>query len=528
MTSRVFTGGRIFTGRGEDDFASAFRVTDGTIDWIGDAAEIDTAGAHDLGGRTVVPGLLDMHLHPALMTTTIDAVDCLPPAVTSLPQLLDALRAHAAVGGRPDEWIVGNGYDETKYPDGRGPTRHDLDAVSATQPVMVWRCDRHSAVCNSRALEIAGITAATPDPAGARFERDADGNPNGVLTEIAATQAVSAHIPDAEPAERVERLRQVGERLLSRGIVGVCDLLATRIPDPLGTYRAAEHGVAMPRAALFYGWDPAAPPAELSDAERTGRSRVGGLKVIMDGAYSNRTAWVCRPYPDSDDDHGLRTLSDEDARSAARWARRNGVQLAVHAMGDRAITQVLDLFADEEPWLADAPSIRIEHATLLSPRTIERLRTARMSFGIATHTVFLYAEYDGYERNLRPELRDQAYPIRSLYHELPALALSSDCPATAWSEADNVFVSVEAAVRRRAYNGADIGQGAAVSVAQALLLYTDRAAGLTDIGPVGRLDVGHEASFAVLDRDVFAVPHDQIGATQVAETWIAGERVWSR
>lgn len=528
MTSQVFTDGRIFTGRGEDDFVTAFRVTDGVVDWLGDAADVDAADAHSLGGRTVVPGLLDMHVHPALMTTTIDGVDCLPPAVTSLPQLIEALRGHGSVGGGPDDWIVGDGYDDTKYPEGRAPTARDLDEVSATQPVLVWRCDRHSAACNSRALEIAGVTADTPDPPGGRFERDADGRPTGVLTEIEATHAVASFVPDAEPAERVEKLQQVGRRLLSRGIVGVCDLLATRIPSPLGAYRTAEGAAPMPRAGLFYGWDPAAPPADLTDDERTGRSRVSGLKVIMDGAYSNRTAWVCHPYPGSEDDHGLRTLSDEDALAAGEWARRNGVQLAVHAMGDRAIGQVLELFAEQDPWLAETPSIRIEHATLLSPETIERLRTARMSFGIATHTVFLYAEYDGYERNLRPELRDQAYPIRSLYDELPALALSSDCPATAWGEADNVFVSVEAAVRRRAYNGADIGQGAAVSVAQALLLYTDRAASLTDIGRIGRIDIGYEGSFAVLDQDVFTVPHDRIGQTTVAETWIAGERAWSR
>lgn len=528
MASQVFTDAKVFTGRGEDDFVTAFRVTDGVVDWLGDASEVDAADAHGLGGRTVVPGLLDMHVHPALMTTTIDAVDCLPPAVTSLPQLIEALRTHAAVGAGPDAWIVGNGYDETKYPEGRAPTARDLDEVSTTQPVIVWRCDRHSAACNSRALEIAGLTADTPDPAGGRFERDADGRPDGVLTEISATQAVASHIPDAAPDERVAQLRQVGERLLSRGIVGVCDLLATRIPEPLDAYRAAEDGAPMPRASLFYGWDPADPPADLTDDDRAGRSRAAGLKVIMDGAYSNRTAWVCHPYPGSDDDHGLRTLSDEDALSAGAWARRNGVQLAVHAMGDRAIRQVIELFADQEPWLHGTPSIRIEHATLLSAETIERLRTARMAFGIATHTVFLYAEYDGYERNLRPELRDQAYPIRSLYEELPALALSSDCPATAWGEADNVFVSVEAAVRRRAYNGADIGQGAAVSVAQAMLLYTDRAAALTDVGRLGRIDVGYEGSFAVLDQDVFTVPSERIGETGVLETWIAGERVWSR
>ena len=531
MGSRLFVDARVFTGEGEDAFATAFRVTDGVVDWIGDAdASVDAAvGAerHSLGGRTVVPGLLDMHVHPALMSWLADAVECLPPRVTSLPQLIETLRTDPALGAGPNAWIIGHGYDDSKYPGRIGPTARDLDEVSTTQPVIVWRCDRHSAVCNTRALEIAGITADTPDPAGGRFERGADGTPNGVLTEINATLAVSDHIPVAAEADRVARLRSVGERLLARGIVGVCDLLATTIPEPLATYRAAAAAGPMPRAGLFYGWDPARPPADLTDADREGRSRVSGLKLIMDGAYSNRTAWVDRAYPDSDD-HGVRTLEDDAALAAGVWARRNGVQLAVHAMGDAAIDQVIALFGDQEPWLDGVPSVRIEHATMLTPERIERLTSARMTFGIATHTVFLYAEYDGYEGALLPGQLADAYPIRALYDAVPHLALSSDCPATAWSDADDPFVSVEAAVRRRAYDGRDLWQDSAITVPQAMLLYTARAAGLTRIGRLGRIAPGYEASFAVLGGDVFAAAPDEIARTGVDETWIAGERVYSR
>lgn len=524
---QLFTNAKVFTGTGEDDFASAFRITDGVFDWVGDAADIDGRDAIDLGGRTVLPGLIDSHTHPALMAGTAAAAECFPPAVTSVEDLVDVMRAHAATVTAEGTWILGRGFDDTKFPERRMPTAADLDRVSTDRPVLVWRCDAHSAVCNSKALEVAGITADTPDPVGARFERHADGSPNGVLTEIAAVGEVAAFIPAPSRDEQIDALIALGDELASRGIVAVCDLLSSRLADPLTTFRAAaERGLRL-RVALYPGWDPEQPLADLDGEDREGRIRIAGVKVVLDGAYSNRTAWVHEPYPDSCD-HGLRLVADEDVRAAAIWARRNGVQLAVHAMGDQALDRVVELFADDEPWLTGIPSVRIEHATIVSDEYVRRLRDARMSFGIATHTVFFFAEYDGYEKALRAEQVPDAYPIARLYAGVEALALSSDRPATAWSGADDVMLSVEAAVRRRTYNGVDFGPEAAITAAQALMLYTGRARMLSPLENVGEITAGFDASFAVLERDVFTVPAEDISEVRVAQTWIRGERVFTR
>jgi predicted amidohydrolase YtcJ len=150
-----------------------------------------------------------------------------------------------------------------------------------------------------------------------------------------------------------------------------------------------------------------------------------------------------------------------------------------------------------------------------------------MHFGIATHTVFFFAEYDGYEKALRAEQVPDAYPIARLYEGVEALALSSDRPATAWSGADDVMLSIEAAVRRRTYNGVEFGPEAAITVAQAVLLYTARARLLSPLEGVGKLRPGFDGSFAVLERDVFSVPDDEIAQVRVAETWIRGERVFA-
>ena len=521
----LFTNARVFTGRTEHDRATAFRVADGAITWVGDETEVSGESSIDLGGRTVLPGLLDMHTHPAVMVSRAGTVECLPPAVVSLAGLVEKLREHPALGGGGDTWIVGTGFDDGVYPEGRPPTAHDLDDVSSTQPVLVWRCDGHSASCNTRALEIAGITAETPDPPNSRFERDEHGSPTGVLTELTAVEAVTRFIPEPDVAGYAARILELDAHFLSHGITGVCDLFSTWIPEPLPTFRLARELGFRPRVALYPGWTPDLADLEPGDTE--GPVRIAGTKVLIDGAFSNRTAWVEEPYPDSAE-HGMRTLSDDELLAAAAWARRNGVQLAVHAMGDRALNRVVDLLVDQEPWLRGTPSVRIEHATLVSAELLARLTGGRMTFGIGTHTIFLFAETAAYRTNLGPLQARIAYPIRALYDAGLPLALSSDRPATAWDDADDVFVSVEAAVRRVAHDGSDIGADEAVTVEQALMLYTGRARELADLGPVGVIAPGAAADFVVLDRDVLAAASGEISSVRIAETWVAGERVWAK
>jgi predicted amidohydrolase YtcJ len=236
---------------------------------------------------------------------------------------------------------------------------------------------------------------------------------------------------------------------------------------------------------------------------------------------------VREPYPDSDG-CGIQMTSDEDALAAGAWARRNGVQLAIHAMGDQALERVLDLFGDQDPWLDDVPSVRLEHVTLVPEELLARLEGGRMRFGIATHTVFLFAEYEAYKQNLADVSDGAAYPLRTLLGSSLPLALSSDRPATAWSDADDVFLSVQAAVDRRAADGTDVGAGAAITAAEAIELYTARAARLARLGTPATLVPGAPADFVVLDADVLEVPTDRISRIRVAETWLAGERVWAR
>jgi predicted amidohydrolase YtcJ len=240
MGDQLYANGKVFTGEGETRFASAFRIADRAFSWVGDSSDVAGEAAIDLGGRTVLPGFLDLHTHPAIMSTLIDAVACLPPAVNNIPELNAALKTHKDFGAGPDLWIEGWGYDESKLAERRSPTTQDLDQVSTTQPVFVHRSDGHSAVCNTRALQAAGIDRDTPDPPGARFERDRNGEPNGILTEVAATQAVYKAKSWPTYAEQVNRLALLNDHFAEREslrspiCLPPCATAAENVPRRLG------------------------------------------------------------------------------------------------------------------------------------------------------------------------------------------------------------------------------------------------------------------------------------------------------
>lgn len=530
----TFTNAHLFTGTGphaaaweQDGRGSAFAVEDGRITWVGPVGSAPLENeVIDLGGARVLPGLLDVHTHPIFTALLADSVVLLPPTCTSKADVLREIAAHPALGGGSDAWVMGFGYNDDIYPDGC-PLRDDLDAISSTQPIFLRRADGHNAVVNSVALALAGLDESSPEPEGSRFGRYPDGRLDGRLIENAATELVFSHVPTLSNSEVADRLVGMNDHYLGFGIVAVDDLLATFVDDPLEVYRlAAERGF-VPQAAIFYGWDAENMP-EVTDENRTGRVHIGGVKLFMDGAYSSRTAWVEEPYPGDGCDHGLATATDDDLRAGAAWARANGVQCAIHVMGDRGINHLLDLFADEEPWLADRPSIVFEHSSVFTPEMLARVRNARMDIGLVTHTIFFFAEWDSYKANLNPSVFPYTYPVRSMIDAGVTVALASDSPATAWADCDNVFLSVATAVTRRSYDGSDLNQAEAVHVGEALELYTGRAARITTNRGVGTLEQGHDATFVVLDRDCFAVRDRELADVQVVQTWVRGEKVFQR
>jgi predicted amidohydrolase YtcJ len=362
-------------------------------------------------------------------------------------------------------------------------------------------------------LELAGITRKTPDSEGGRFGRY-DGKPNGVLIEHGANDVVLNAKGVQNYPHEVSKIAATSEHFDERGIVAITDMMVFTKPyDHLTMYRDAAAGGLKQQAVLYYDWAALMkePIGDLTDEQRTGRVKLGGIKLFMDGSVSNRTAWTKDPYPDSED-HGMTALTDETIQAGYGWASRNRVQMVFHAMVDRGIEQIIDLLADKEPWMdGDMPSVRLDHATLLDKDQLRRVNEAKMNFGVVTQIIFFFAEYDSYFQNLSEGQFQHAYPVKTFYEELARVALSSDAPATTWADPDDVFVSIKAAVDRRAYYGANIVQEGAITVPQAVRLCTARSAELAPYQEVlGQIAEGFEASFIVLDRDIFTIDVEEI------------------
>ena len=507
--------------------ADALLVRNGRIAWIGRAVESpDCAGipAVDLQGRTILPALCDVHTHPSWIAATVKAVPCVSPIVNTIDEMIDALAHHPNAGKGACDWITGFGYDEGKLAEHRTPTLEDLDRVSTTQPVFVKRSDCHSAVCNSVALGLAGISADMPDPAGGRFGRFEDGRPNGVLTEFSAAQAVERLMGEPTFDSEVEMMLASSEHFLSRGILAVTEMMADY--RQLAVYREAARRGFPVRAGLYLVWkggrDPKGMPP-LSEADRSGEHFIAGVKLFADGSVSGATAAVTSPYLNGS--NGMVTLDGDALAAAAEYALMNHVQLSIHAMGDRAVERIIERFEHEAPWLHDRPSVRIEHATFLNADQIARMNASPMNFGVTTQVIFPYAEIEGYRAVLASKDLERVYPVKTASSMLEAFALSSDAPATAWADPDDPFVSMGAAVTRTAWDGTRFNTSECVTNEEALALYTSRPMRVLPFEGMGRLACGMRADFIVLRAPLTALS-GSLSDNSVLELYRAGSLLY--
>lgn len=516
---QLFINGKIWQG---ETFSSAMAVRDGKIVWLGDSPEEKADDIIDLQGKTVLPSFWDIHTHPLWISETLAGVPCTPPNVNSIAEMIDALKqSKPALNG----WIEGWGYDESKLAEGRTPTIHDLDQVSATQPVYVLRSDCHSCAVNSAALRLAGITKDTPDPVGGKIGRFPDGEPNGVMIENGASQLIKNVKSQGTFEEIVANTLHLGEHYRKRGIGVISDMISLLHPfDFADIYSEACRQGLPQKVYLYYSWD------ELRQAgyKQLPKSshpqvEVAGIKLFMDGTISNQTAHMKRPFKNSQST-GFTINDRSDLESAYEFAKANHCQIAIHAMGDASIQLILDTLGDKDPWL-EIPSVRIEHATLLDEELLADFAKAKMNFAFVTQIIFLYAEYASYSQNLEEQCLKTAYPLKSMLESGVPTALSSDAPATAWMAPDDVFTSLTAAVTRKGANDEDFNSDEAISLEAALRLYTSHAAAVVPGETIGVLTVDQPADFLVLDQDIFTLSPEQWPSIQVEKMYLQGKSV---
>ena len=525
-----------FPGRTGEPFLTEFTVEDGIF--IADDApapdgtEIVTI---DMRGAFVMPAFIDAHAHPDGLAMTMGAAACTPPTVRSIPELQSALRKMAAKN--PEGWIEGWGYDESLLAEGRTPLKDDLDQVSADRPVFIRRSDYHSAVVNSKALEMAGIDRNTPDPEGGAFGRDANGEPDGRLIELGAIRFLEAHAKPAKTFESaVESLLKLKDHYLSHGILTTTDMMVMRgsDPEPLTLYReACRRGLPVDfnLYAVWQGGEDSSGMPDFRADELRGPVRYAGVKLFADGSISGKTAAVRNPYKTAEGEKldypcGMMTLEEPVFLAALSYARRNGVQLSIHIMGDRSIDAVLDWLSDVDPWLADVPSVRLEHASLLRPDQLERIDQMHLKPAFTTQIIFPFAEWRSYRASLSDADFNAAYPVKSIAQRLDAFALSSDAPCTTWADPDSVFVSLAAAVTRRDADEGVFGPDEAVSVGTALALYTGRAAlVMPENGQIGVIEPGARANFIRLSGNPFMTAPSKLAELRVTGIWRDGAKL---
>lgn len=521
----LFTNGNIFTATDEQTFHRSMLVTDGKISWIGDNPQnLNFDKTVDLQGHTILPGLIDVHTHPKYIADALHGVACTPPLVNSIKEMQEALRKSPAFGKGPNTWIEGWGFDETKLAEHRSPNCHDLDEVSTTQPIFIYRSDCHSSVGNSKALELAGIDRNTPNPAGGFIGHFANGEPNGFMREVAASQLLIRAKSSLSYDTDVQNMVNSSRHYLQNGLVAIGEMMGRLKPyDSEELYHDADTKGFKPKTALYYVFDELNPDQALRP-HTDHQLRIAGIKLFMDGSVSGETAYNKAKYPNGK--QGVCLTDANKLKSAVAFARKNKLQVAIHAMGDAANELVVKTTKDINPWLTDRPSIRIEHASLLNDDLIRDIKNAKMNYAICTQPIFFFAEEESYRDYLTNDQRANAYRCRSMINTGRLFALSSDAPCTPWAEPDSPFINIYAAVTRKSSTGRVLNSTEAISVPEAVLAYTKWPAEIGGFKQNGQLTPGKDADFVVLNDNIFTVPQEDLKSIHVIQTWINGQQVY--
>ncbi len=529
----VLTGGKVWCGMGLP-LAEAVAITGGKVAASGSAADIEAligpeTRVVDLAGRLATPGLNDAHMHLLPYGLAMAEVDLRPKAAPTLDSLLSSLRRRAEAMP-PGEWLTGRGYDHFQLDVGRHPTRDELDAACPDHPVYIVRTDGHLAVANSRALALAGIDEDTPSPEGGLIERR-DGRLTGLLAET-GREAVLAVLPNPTEDALVEAIERGGRDLLSHGITSCMDAacgIRAGWAEMLAYQRARRDGRLPVRTYLCLMGDKTRSilPQAMAEGLVTGKGddmlRIGPVKIFTDGSAGGRTAAMTRPYLGGDQsDLGILCIPD-DAEVAAMVleAHRAGYQMAVHAIGDAAIEQVLNAF---EAAFADTPDPdrrhRIEHCGWLRPDQLARLRA--MHVLPAPQPVFLYYFGDLYLTLAEEERVASSHPMRTWIEAGLHPSASTDCPVTEIAPMPNLYTMVT----RKTAKGTVLGPEHRLSIEEALHAYTWASAyGSREEGIKGTLAPGMLADIAVWDRDLLAVEPEALLEARAEMTILGGEVV---
>src|SRR5438876_1388123 len=527
----IISGGMVWTGLSTGaPHAGAVAVAAGRILAIGESAQVwryvgsNTQWIQANGGQ-VLPGFTDGHSHfvdGGFQRASVNLRDARTPQ-----EFIRRIKDYAKTL-KPGEWIIGGDWDHTLWP-GQPLPRHEwIDSVTPSNPVFVNRLDGHEALASAAAMRAAAVTKAIPTPSGGEILRDPrTDEPTGIFKDR-ALDLVGRAIPDPSPAQRDSALARALAYAASLGVTATSHVSASWAD--LASYRRIERaGRLTVRAALYLPLDSWRAVAETVSRSNRGDDwvKIGGLKGYMDGSAGSRTAYFFEPYSDSAGYHGLLQHPEADMRRWIGSAVSAGLQVAVHAIGDRANAILLSIY--DSVARAHGPRdrrFRVEHAQHLRPQDIPLFG----KLGVIASVQPYHAIDDGrwVEQRIGPVRIKTTYPFRTLLDTGARLAFGSD-----WTVAPlDPILGVYAAVTRRTLDGRHPDGWVPeqkISVAEALRAYTAGNAYATfDEARRGTLTPGADADLVVLDRNLFTTPADSLDQARVRYTIVGGRVVYRR
>jgi hypothetical protein len=518
----LLTNGRIYTMDATGSVVDSLVVREGRVAFAGRRADINPGAGEpvlDLGGRAVLPGLVDGHGHVMLLARGRLELD-----LAAARSEDDAARMVAAAAARlgPGDWITGRGWDQTRWPGAAYPSRASLDRAAPGHPVALIRVDGHATWASSEALTRAGIGRRSTDPPGGVIARDAGGEPTGILIDL-AQDIVRGLIPAPSEARFDQAVRDTIAECLAKGLTG-----------------AHEPGLDLAAVASYTrlikrGQFPFRVFAALSGKKAWGRYRdegpqsvgdgrliVGAVKLWLDGALGSRGAALHAPYCDDPANTGLVLVPPDEVERITREAITRGFHVWVHAIGDRANTLALDAFERVRVGGGPPARLRVEHAQILTPADIPRFR--RLGVVPSMQPTHCTSDMRWAGERLGPERLTGAYAWRSILDTGAYLAGGSDFPV----EDANPFHGLHAAVARRPLEGPDPGwqpeqRMTRDEAVRAFTVWNARSVGLE--ADQGSLEVGRRADLVVLSDDVFTCAVADLPRIRPTLTMVGGEVV---
>ncbi len=467
----------------------------------------------DLAGATVLPGLVDAHVHLAGLGQLARTADL--TGLTSLEAVAACLR-RASASLREGEWLIGRGWDQNLWSQPVFPTAAWLDQVVDTRPVYLERIDGHAAWVNATALQLAGIHRGTQDPPGGAFLRAPDSAPTGILIDTAMT-FVQRLLPSPSDEELQSDLSRGLQACAQVGLTGVHEMGTT--PAMFAALaRLDERGELPLRVACYLlGEDAELEPLLLRGVQPSARLRIAGVKLYADGALGSRGAALEEPYADAPTQQGLWVTDPVTLRRRAQRLAGWGYPVAIHAIGDRAVTAALDAIAQ-----ASRPGLRhrVEHVQILNPHDLPRF----VSLGVAASVQPQHWADDlpWVATRLGVTRMARAYPWRSLLAAGVRLACGSDAPVAAVSPWYGLCAALTRG-RGRAFVAGGTGTGEQLSLTEALRGYTQGAAAACPGAATGMIAIGAPADFTVVQQDPYQTAPEWVPQTRVLASIVGGQ-----